>query len=500
MSKFERPNILHICTDQQRADTIGALGNRTIQTPHLDRLVREGTSFTSAFTPSAECVPARCCMITGMYADRTGCGSNEQDMVPEDHPTLMSYLSNGGYRTHGIGKCHFTPDPWAMRGFQTRDFSEELPDKLDEDDYYRSLQKSPYSHVMEPHGIRGEMYYTPQPSQVPAEHHPSQWVGDRCLDFIGEQNGNDQPWYCYTSFIHPHPPFSPPNPWHKLYRAPDMPLPYLPENREELLCFINHFQNRYKYRDRGLDLNLIRCIRAYYYACISFIDYQIGRILEALEATGQLDQTLIVFHSDHGELLGDFGCFGKRSFHDASLKIPLLMRYPEGLPAGGRCESPASLVDLLPTFLAAGNIQCPDTIDGTDLIGLAKGSTHRDGVFFHYAGGENALWGKVDSKYKYVWSAPDQKPYLFKRSDSPETTNLAGQEAGICQSRDEDIRKRASGFSFGRKALDTEGKWKKTAPGKMPNDPDEGLIYQDPNTKPAPKLPDEYRFTYPGKL
>lgn len=222
------PNILHICTDQQRTDTIGALGG-WVQTPHLDRLVHEGTSFTRAYTPAPECVPARCSMITGLYADRTGCAFNGDPMPnDEEAPTLMRLLSEGGYRTHGVGKCHFTPDPQAMKGFQSRSSSEEIVNDPCQDSYRRFLAENGFGHVMEPLGVRSEMYYIPQPSPIPAHLHHSQWVADECIGFIDKES-SEAPWYLYAGFIQPHPPFSPPSPWHKLYRWPDVPPPYLPD-------------------------------------------------------------------------------------------------------------------------------------------------------------------------------------------------------------------------------------------------------------------------------
>lgn len=493
-----RPNILHLFTDQQRFDTIHALGNGILQTPHLDRLVQGGTAFTSAYTPSPECVPARCCMITGMYADKTGCGSNAETMVPADHPTLMSLLAGAGYRTHGVGKCHFTPAPWALRGFQTRDTSEEIAEDPQGDDFLKSLSKAGWDHVLEPHGVRGEMYYIPQPSQLPQEHHHSHWVADRCNGFIRKQKHNKSPWYLYAGFIHPHPPFAPPNPWHKLYRAPEMPLPYLPKNADELTCFINHFQNRYKYRDRGLDLNLVRCIRAYYYACISFMDYQVGRILAVLEQTGQLKNTLIVFSSDHGELLGDFGCFGKRSFHEASLRVPLILHQPGIFRRGAVCETPVSLVDLLPTFLAAAGIPFPPECDGSDLARIAQGAERSSPVRFHYAQGNNAILGAVNHRWKYAWSAPDQREFLFDRRELPERRNQAAAKAGSAALKQlrEAVQTRAAGHAFSRQALNPKGAWKKSQPAKMPADPDAGLLYQDP-PKANPKIPRGFQLNYP---
>jgi arylsulfatase A-like enzyme len=119
--------------------------------------------------------------------------------------------------------------------------------------------------------------------------------------FIEEKAAAETPWFLFSSYIHPHPPFAPPKPWHRLYRTNEMPLPFVPDGSEELHTWINRVQNRYKWRDRGIDQNLVRTIKAYCYATISFVDYQVGRILAALEETGQLDNTLIIFASDHGE-------------------------------------------------------------------------------------------------------------------------------------------------------------------------------------------------------
>ena len=499
--RVNRPNILHLFSDQQRADSIQALGAYSfLQTPHLDRLCAEGTAFRSAYTPAAECVPSRACMITGMYADKTRCGCNLDSMPPAAAPTLMSLLHDSGYYTHGVGKCHFTPDPWALRGFSSRDTLEEIAQDPDGDDYLRWLKRQGFDHVLEPHGIRGEMYYTPQPSQLPAELHPTQWVGDRSISFIEREKDGDRPWYLYAGFVHPHPPFAPPNPWHKLYRGPEMPPPVIPEKTDELLCYINHFQNRFKFRDQGLDAHLIGCIRAYYFACVSFIDFQVGRVLAALEATGQLENTLIVFSSDHGELLGDFGCFGKRSFHEASQKIPLIVRQPSRFEAGATCDEPASLVDLLPTFLAAAGLETPAEADGMDLAALARGEERGMPIHFHYARGEDAIIGAIDEGWKYIWSAPDARAFLFDRNEPTE------QASGLCDGRSAEaaerlsaqVRNRAALYSFSSDNLDSDGEWLRRKPKEMSLDPMVGLLYQDvPCSK--PQLPTPYILDYPKK-
>ncbi len=415
-------------TDQQRADTIGVLGNPVIRTPNLDRLVREGTAFTSAYTPAPECVPARCSMIFGQYPGKTRCYNNGSPMPWDAKETFMAALARAGYRTHGIGKCHFTPGPRAneLHGFHSRQTQEEIVAGPDTDDYLRHLQANGGAHITDPHGVRGEMYYVPQPAQMPATLHPTQWVGDRGVDFLAGQRNAEQPWFLFASFVHPHPPFAPPAPWHKLYRDLDAPLPHIPLDSERLLVHVNRQQNRYKRRDRGFDLQLVRTMRAYYYACISFVDYQVGRLLSTLEATGQLDNTLITFTSDHGELLGDYRCFGKRSFHDAAARIPLLLRGP-AVPVNRRVDTPASLLDLPSTLLKLAGTQFQShAADGVDLLDMATHPPADRLVFSQLNRGGQALYTAVNRRWKFVYSAPDQRELLFDRVQDPgETHDLA---------------------------------------------------------------------------
>lgn len=418
MSK--QPNILLFFTDMQRHDTIHALGNEVIRTPNLDRLVREGTAFTSCYSPSPVCIPARFAMHYGLYPFRTGLAENTR--MPDDNGcSLPAALAELGYHCAAIGKCHFTPDKAAMRGFAERLIQEECCSDPDKDDYCRWLADKGADHD-EPHGTRGEMYYVPQISLHPAAEHPSQWIGDRSIDFIRQRRANagDQPWFLFSSFIHPHPPFAPPKPWHKLYRSPDMPLPEVPQDAESLLVWVNHFQNRYKYRDQGIDDNLLRNMKAYYYATISFVDYQVGRVMAELAEHGELDNTVIVFASDHGEYLGDYDCFGKRGMHDASARVPLLVRYPRAFTADARCATATSLVDIFPTLInAAGGICAGRGLDGCDLAAIAAGKCQRRFVFSQYSNDNTALYMVADDRYKYVWSAGDQREFLFDRQVDP---------------------------------------------------------------------------------
>jgi arylsulfatase A-like enzyme len=463
-------------TDQQRFDTIAALGNRLIQTPVLDRLVRDGTAFTRCYTPSPVCVSARCSLVTGLPPHRTGCTDNMAQ--PQHLPSFMEQLRDLGYQTHGVGKMHFTPDPQRMWGFDSRDISEEL--NHTHDDYQEFLRQQGFGHVLEPHGVRSEYYYIPQPSQLPACLHPTAWVADRCRDFL-KRRDRRRPFFLWASFIKPHPPFESPTPWNSLYRCAQMPPPFRPAGFADLLTYWNRFQNRYKYRDHGCDELLVRTMRAAYYACISFIDFQVGRILDALGAAAQ--NTLVVFTSDHGELLGDYGSFGKRCMLDAAARVPLLARWPRRLPRGRRCETPTTLLDLWPTFLAAAGARAPQVCDeGANLLDVLSGRTDRAVVFSQFQHGGGGVYLAVSRTGKYIYSAPDQREWSFDLRRDPRETKprRAGQEANALRTR-LIARFQRDGYT---RPLEGD-RWRAFPVKSMPAAPDAGLLFQDPATLPA---------------
>ncbi|MBR4961733.1 MAG: sulfatase-like hydrolase/transferase [Clostridia bacterium] len=492
----KRPNILHIFADQLRFDAICANGNPVIRTPNLDRLSAMGVNYQRAYTPSPVCVAARCSMLTGCYPPATNCFSN--DRMPEEIPSFMEILTRNGYRTHGIGKCHFTPDGNALRGFQNRERQEEMhPGSLEKEPYYQMLVENGFGYAYEAHGVRGPMYYIPQPSRLPARFHPTQWIGDRTMAFLRENT--EEPWYLFSSFIHPHPPFTPPVPWHKLYDPVQMPLPKYTCDDESMQMFVNKIQNRYKYRDIGSDLNLIRCMKAYYYACVSFVDYQVGRILDTLEETGQMDNTLIVFTADHGELLGDYHCYGKRSMHDGPARIPMLV-YQKGVFEGGvKIDTPVSLVDLAPTFLETAGVETDNyPMDGVSLTKREDGYVYSvfscyqevksgsareiPGLFREDLSLLKAVCGNymiTDGKWKYIYSAPDHREFLFDLVTDDETRNRAGTAS--CRPHQQRLKKQLMAFlkDGGLQCLIEKEDWKWYHVFTLPENPDSGLIVQD---------------------
>jgi arylsulfatase A-like enzyme len=475
--KPPRPNILFIFTDQLRADALAFAGHPFVRTPNLDRLAARSTAFNSAYTPSPVCVPARCSLLYGQYPFTTGCNDNNTPFPSDGRATYPGALASMGYRTHAIGKCHFVPDRHALNGFQSRQSQEEILASVDEDDYLRFLRDEGFGHITDPNGVRGEMYYIPQVAQMPARLHPTQWVGDQAVKFIGAQSA-DRPWLLYAGIIHPHPPFAPPTPWHKLYRTKDMPAPHMPDAGDELKIFINRAQNRYKYRGNGYDLNLARTIIAYYHACVSFIDFQVGRMMDELERTGQLDNTMIVFSSDHGELLGDYGCYGKRSMHDAAMRVPLLVHLPGRFEAGANIDAPVSLVDLMPTFLAAAGADAmPAGLDGVDLAdagALAK----RDAVFVQFSQSGTGVYSTVTRDWKYTYSAPDNRELLFdRRTPRPDDVELSATARPATTLLRQKLIARLK-ESHCDHAIDGDA-WRVYPKLSVPDDPNARLLIQD---------------------
>ncbi|MEO1237497.1 MAG: sulfatase-like hydrolase/transferase [Planctomycetota bacterium] len=479
-SPGSRPNILLVMTDQQRFDTIAALGNGLIRTPTLDRLCREGTAFTHAYTPSPVCVAARSALITGLAPHQTGCVDNMP--TPTGTTSLMQHLAAAGYQTHGVGKMHFTPDPNIAWGFESRDISEE--EHGPGDDYAEFLEANGYGHVTSPHGIRSELYYTPQPSQLPERLHHTRWVVDRSIDFLGRRD-RARPFFLFSSFVKPHPPFENPTPWNHLYRGPDMPGPDTPADSAHYQTYWNRVQNRYKYCDQGDDLRLQQNRQAAYYGCISFIDFQLGRLLQTLG--DEIDNTLILFTSDHGEFLGDYGCVGKRSMLDAACRVPMIARWPGGERPSQVVHTPTTLLDILPTCLAAAQTERttglrPDgRLYGRDLAKIADGHEPDRIVTSQFQRGRYAQYLAASREIKFWRSTPDRRDWITRpaENDVPEldvSYDPAQEWAGRRLERWLASRLEADGYT---EAVHGEH-WVEYEPPAELHDRDESLIYQDP--------------------
>ncbi|WP_162606228.1 sulfatase [Jiangella asiatica] len=421
-----RPNVLLITADQFRFDAIAAHGNHHVRTPNLDRLVSQGVTFHRAYAESPVCVPARAGILTGQLPHRNGITSNGTPLT-DGTPTVVRELASSGYHTQAIGKMHFTPVR-ASHGFDRLWLSEEIPEAAEEDEYLIDLLAAGMDHVLEPHGIRHELYYSPQPSQLPAHLHTTAWTGRRTREFLASRVHDSAPFFCWTSFIKPHPPFDPPYPYYLWYDPLDMPDPVRADDELGRLGYHIHNQHRVKWTHPELDVTRIRVLRAYYYACVSHVDAEIGRILDQLDESGLRDNTLVIFTADHGEYLGDHWAFGKRGYHDSAARIPLLLSWPGTIPDDAVSSALAGLTDIAPTVLAATGAD-PGGLDpdGHDLLPVATGRQEsvRDVLLGQYHVGAHALYFAMNPRYKYTYSAADDRECLYQVG-SDETTDLTG--------------------------------------------------------------------------
>lgn len=418
----ERPNFLLITTDQQRFDTIASLGNPSIYTPHLDWLADEGIAFTRAYTDAPVCMAARATIMTGLHGFTTGLTANALSPMPmRDRPTLPGLLTQAGYQTRAQGKMHF--QPWrAHYGFEQMELAM---------DYYRERQRHGHEGLPKEHGV-GENEMTPVLSTVDEAHSLTHWTVRRSIDFL-ETRDPTRPFFLWTSFAKPHPPLDPcPNYW-ALYQNREVPDPVhgdwsrtLETMPQGFLASTYKLNNAYRMSPAQL-----RDAKRAYYACITQIDYQLGLLFARMREMGLLDNTWILFTSDHGDMMGDHHMGAKSVFFEGAAHIPLLVRPP--LPSwqvrpgsGRRVDALATLADLLPTVLTQAGVPLPRGLDGRDLVALADAPEERE---FYGAYGEDCF-ALIQGEWKYTWTRFGGDDLLFHLATDPmEQRNRAADPA-----------------------------------------------------------------------
>lgn len=427
-----RPNILLLMTDQQRGDCLGAQGNPVIRTPHLDRLAAEGVRFRCAYSSTPTCTPARAGLLTGQGPWSHGLlGYGKIGLhYPTEMPRL---LAEAGYYTTAIGKLHYHPQR-NLHGYHQAllDESGRVESPGFRSDYRSWFASQAPNLDPDATGIGWNDNRSAEYA-LPEELHPTRWTADCAVRFLDSYQ-RAQPFFLKVSFARPHSPYDPPSRWMRRYEDAAIPparvapwaARYAPRNTPN---------NDLWHGDLGA--SQVRRSRQGYYGSVSFIDEQIGRVLEALEKRGWLDETLIVFTSDHGDMTGDQNLWRKSYAYEPSAHIPLLLRCPKGLTSiqrGTVREEPVELRDILPTFLDAAGASERD-IDGRSLLKLLRGGAGNwrpwidleHDVCYSPENHWNAL---TDGKMKYVFHARDGEEQLFDLVNDPyELVNLAVQPA-----------------------------------------------------------------------
>ena len=356
-----KTNILWICSDQQRWDTLGCYGNEFVQTPHLDRLANGGVLFENAFCQSPICTPSRASFLTGRYPRTTRCRQNGQ-AIPGDERLLPRILADTGYKCGLAGKLHLSPCnptvcPEMERrindGYDVFHWSHHSGPGWETNAYHQWLKARGMSYSEQPHPDSPYVSFGPE-----VDNHQTTWCAEMAIDFIESQAGTEQPWLFSVNFFDPHHPFDAPESLLERYTEQLQEIP-LPAYTEGELDSKPHWQRREHNEAYGgypfgkmSDLDH-RLVRASCFAMCDLIDQQVGRMLEVLERSGQLSNTLVVYMSDHGEMLGDHGIYLKGAhFYEPAVHVPLILSQP-GTLEPQKISDLIELVDLAPTFLDA---------------------------------------------------------------------------------------------------------------------------------------------------
>lgn len=457
-----KPNILWFCADQMRYDTIHSLGNSHINTPNLDRLVASGVAFTRTYAQSTVCTPSRASFLTGRYPSAHRVYRNGVDSFPDDEVLVTKLFADAGYECGLVGKLHLStatklesrPDD----GYSWFQWSHSpTPGGADAHNAYHHWLKA--DKAVDPETLfGGDLGFIG--AGVPEELHQTTWCAEMASRFIYEKKGS--PWLLSINPYDPHPPFDPPQSYLDRYNPEDLPPPlFRASDLERQKMFENVRAQTVKAANPLLDYdkNEIasnqsergyrpphsyngRKVKAAYYAMVELIDTALGTVMDALEESGQLDDTLIVFNSDHGELLGDHGLLYKGCrFFEGLSHVPLILSWPGRFKEGLRAEGLTELIDIAPTILEAAGLEVLDDIQGCSLIPIATGETpakiHKelvlcdfnDSVGYSPVPDQTQATMSYDGRYKLViYHSHDIGELFDLKNDPGEFDNLFGMQ------------------------------------------------------------------------
>lgn len=440
---MSKPNVLIIMADQFRGDCMGIDGHPDVKTPYLDTLAERGARFTRAYSATPTCIAARAGLLTGMLPRHHG-RIGYQDGVPWRYPhTLPGCFTEAGYQTQCVGKMHVYPLR-SRQGFQNvelhdgylhyfrRGATPYYEHQLIADDYLYELQSRGHKDITDTGIDCNGSIARPWPYEERL--HPTHWVGDRTIDFLRRRD-RDHPFFLMASFVRPHPPFDAPACFFDMYRGKALRKPPVGD-------WAAQSGSRIQSSPYGVaDPELLAEAQAGYYACVTQVDHQLGRIMDQLLADGELSNTYILFISDHGELLGDHNLYRKSLPYEGSARVPFLLSGP-GIRPGTVCSQVVELMDVMPTLLDACGISIPDSVDGRSVLPLLHGQTDwRETVHGEHQYENGSAQYIVSSHDKYIWfSHTGREQYFDLSSDPQEMHNLIDDPA--CQERIAHLRRR----------------------------------------------------------
>lgn len=385
-----RPNILFLCTDQQRGDSLRCTGASWAVTPNLDRLAKDGALFKNCYVQNPVCSPSRASLFTGKYVANHGLYANGVPL-PDHQKLFTRTLSDAGYDCGMIGKQHLYPcDTWRTEprsddGYRVFEWAHGPNHRALENDYHRWLRKTQpevYAEIFPDTGANENAEYgnrakTGTPiDRVPKEAHYSHWVAERAINFIEHPREDDEPFCLVANFFDPHHPFGAPQEFRDKIDAAAIPEPNTrPDELEDKPAPHKAYSVKsYSGTAPGFQdytKEQIQEIRAQYWAMIALIDHEVGRILAALEEAGLAEDTLVVFSSDHGEMLGNHQQLlkGPQLYEDLT-RVPLIARWPGNISPGITVNELVQWIDLPATFLDAASCAPGTGVQGESLLRL----------------------------------------------------------------------------------------------------------------------------------
>lgn len=436
----EKPNIILIVCDQMRGDCMGAAGHPDVKTPYIDTLAGEGTLFDNAYSSCPSCIPARAALLCGQSQARHG-RVGYQDGIPWDFTNMLpSVLSQNGYHTEAVGKMHVHP-PLRRCGFNGLRLHDGyigyyrdpgLPgwqQQTAHDAYLRFLKnKHGQSADVNDTGV-GCNSWVARPWCYDEASHPTNWVVEQSIDFL-QMRDRDMPFMLMASFVRPHPPFDAPECYFDFYRGAGLAKKpakgswqMWDENTPPPPARHDSYRGT---QDEALQAEAMRG----YYANITHMDHQIGRLMDALEAEKLMDNSIIIFVSDHGELLFDHGLYRKALPYQGSIKIPLAVRVGQNLrkeKQAAHSGNVAELRDIAPTILQLAGLAAPKEMDGKSLVPALYGEEKHPREYLHgeHTRGEFSNHFIVTENDKYIWFSQTGREQYFNLKEDPEETKDA---------------------------------------------------------------------------
>jgi len=409
-------NLVFIMSDEHNKRVLGCYGHPMIKTPNLDRLAASGTRFTSAYTNCPICVPARASFATGQYVHKIRYWDNAIAYDGKT-PTWGHRLMEQGHHVTSIGKLHYLDSDPGRNGFSEEILPLHIVNGVGDllGLIREELPRRAGALKLGPEAGRGESKYTKYDREIADE--TVKWLKQKATTL------QNKPWALYVGFVSPHFPLIAPAPFYDLYAEDAVPWPGMYEkDQRPSHPFIDALRQCQCYDEGFFDAAMVRRAITAYFGLTSFMDDNVGKILRALEETGLMNNTRVVYSSDHGDNLGTRGLWGKSTMYEESAGIPMILSGPD-VPVGNVCDTPVTLADGFPTFIdALGAKAHPEDarLPGHSLIETAKGNAPRRTVLseYHAAGSMCGAYMIRVGKWKYIHYAT-VPPMLFDLENDP---------------------------------------------------------------------------------